>query len=243
MSRDAHWNIQMDRLADEYRLNQPTPLTAVLPSTRAAFFHKDNAVTTKIGQKIRNIIHSNPLWTYIQQKESWTDEVFDSVDWPAFERCMNKLSIHKQINVTKYVFNWQNTGCQKLLFEMQRAEHKNREPQDVGQCPMGRGEHEDFQHYLRCTKLRDARAIDQSFGMLQKWMKKANTCPEIEVIFLIRLRHWTENGTPKEIWELTDGPFRQRLEEAIFDQNQIGWGNAFKGRISTLWGDIQMDHY
>ena len=23
----------------------------------------------------------------------------------------------------------------------------------------------------------------------------------------------------------------------------IGWGNAFKGRISTLWGDIQMENY
>ena len=156
---------------------------------------------------------------------------------------MNKLSIHKRINVTKYIFNWQNTGHQKLLFEMQQAERENRDPEDVGRCPMGCGEHEDSQHYLRCTKLRDAKAIDQSFGMLKKWMKRVKTCPEIEVILVIGLRHWTENGTPKEIWELTEGPFRQRLEEAIFDQNQIGWGNAFKGQISTLWGDIQMEHY
>ena len=244
MSRDAHWNIQMDHLADLYRLQQPTPLTTGFPSMRAAFFHKDQVVTTKVGQKIRDIIHSKPLqkW-YIQQKESWTDKVFDSVDWPAFERCMKKLSIHKRINVTKYIFNWQNTGRQKQLFEMWRADCDDREPQDVGQCPMGCGEHEDSQHYLQCTKLRNARAIDQSLGMLQKWMKKVHTCPEIEVIFMIGLRHWTEEGTPKEIWELTNGPYRQCLEEAIFDQNQIGWGNAFKGQISTLRGDIQMEYY
>ena len=243
MSRDAHWNIQMDHLADLYRLQQPTPLTTVFTSMRAAFFHKDQVVTTKVGQKIRDIIHSKPLRKYIQQKESWTDEVFDSVDWPAFERCMKKLSIHKRINVTKYIFNWQNTGRQKQLFEMWRADCDDREPQDVGQCPMGCGEHEDSQHYLQCTKLRNARAIDQSLGMLQKWMKKVHTCPEIEVIFMIGLRHWTEEGTPKEIWELTNGPYRQCLEEAIFDQNQIGWGNAFKGQISTLRGDIQMEYY
>ena len=243
MSRDAHWNIQMDRLAESYRLNQPTPLTAVFTSTRAAFLHKEHVVTTKVGQKIRDIIHSRPLRLYIQDKESWTDEVFDSVDWPAFERCMQKLSIHKRINVTKYIFNWQNTGRQKQLFEMRQAEREGRDPCDVGQCPMGCGEHEDSQHYLRCTKLRDARAMDTSFGMLQKWMKKVHTYSEIEVIFMIGLRHWTESGTPKAIWELANGPYRQQLEEAIYEQNQIGWGNAFKGRISTLWGDIQMEHY
>ena len=74
-------------------------------------------------------------------------------------------------------------------------------------------------------------------------MKKVNTHPEIELIFLIGLRHWTIHHHPKEIWELTDGPDRGRLEEAIYEQNQIGWGNIFKGRTSTTWGGIQMSHY
>ena len=148
MTRDAYWNIQMDRLAESYRLKQPTPLTTVFSTTGAAFIYKNQVITTTVGQKIRDLLHSKPLWTYIQQKENWTDDVFDSVDWPAFEWCMNKLSVHKRINVTKYVFNWQNTGRQKQLFELGRAARKEREPQDVGQCPMGCSEHEDSQHYL-----------------------------------------------------------------------------------------------
>ena len=48
---------------------------------------------------------------------------------------------------------------------------------------------------------------------------------------------------PKELWELTDGLDRDMLEEAIYKQNQIGWGNVFKGQISTIWGDVQMQHY
>ena len=155
---------------------------------------------------------------------------------------MHKLSVHKRINVTKYVFNWQNTGRQKQLFENGRATQEDRAPIDVGKCPMGCGEHEDSQHYLRCIKPQDVRAIDQSFGMLQKWMRKVDTYSEIEVIFLVGLRHWTTHNTHKEVWELDHGLYRSKLEEAIFDQNQIGWGNAFKGRISTMWGDVQMDH-
>ena len=209
----------------------------------AALYYKDQVIATKIGDKIRDLLHSRPLREYIQQKENWTDNVFDSANWPAFKQCMHKLTIHKRINVTKYIFNWQNTGRQKQLFEQSQAVRKERDARDVGRCPMGCGQHEDSQHYLKCTKLRDATAIDQSFGMLQKWLKKVNTAPEIEVIFMIGLKHWIVYDTQKDIWDLDNGPFRQQLEEAISDQNQIGWGNAFKGRISTLWGDIQTNHY
>ena len=197
----------------------------------------------KIGTKIRDLRHSNNLKRYIQEKENWEDDVFETVDWLAFETCLKKLTIHKRINVTKYIFNWQNTGRQKQLFENSQANIENREPRNVGNCPMGCGQHEDSQHYLRCDKLRDARAIDRSFGGLQKLMKKTDTHPELEIILLIGLRHWTTHHQPKEIWTLSDSQDRDILEEAIYEQNQIGWGNVFKGQVSTIWGDIQMQHY
>ena len=155
---------------------------------------------------------------------------------------LRKLSVHKRINVTKYIFNWQHTGRQKQLFENSQALQENHEARDVGQCPMGCGQHEDSQHYLKCTKLHGAQATDRSFGHLLKWMKKTNTHPKMEIILIVSLRHWTTHQYPKEIWELTDSPDRDKLEEAIYEQNQIGWGNVFKGRISTIWGDVQMKH-
>ena len=200
-------------------------------------------LTTKIGRKIRELRHTANLRKYIQEKEEWEDAVFDSVDWPAFKACLGRLSVHKRINVTKYVFNWQNTGRQKQLFENSQALIERRILQDVGTCPMGCGQHEDSQHYLRCPKLHDARAIDSGFGRLQKWMKKADTHPEMRVILTVGLQHWTTHQIPKEIWDLTDSQDRDLLEDATYEQNQIGWGNMFKGRISIIWGGIQMRHY
>ena len=165
------------------------------------------------------------------------------MDWPAFEACLQKLTVHKRVNVMKYMFNWQNTGRQKQLFENSQATLEDRAARNVGQCLMGCSQHEDTQHYLRCKKLHDAKAFDRSFGGLQTWMKKANTHPEMETILLVGLRHWTEHQHPKDIWELTDSPDRERLEEAIYEQNQIRWGKVFKGRASTIWGDVQMTHY
>ena len=189
MTRDAHWNIAMDKLANSFRLNHPTPLTTVFRASGAVLVHNQQVLMTKIGQKIRELRHSAHLCWYIQEKEEWEDEVFESVDWQAFEACVRRLTVHKRINVTKYIFNWQYTGRQTQLFEHSQAILEQRAPQDVGKCPMGCGLHKDSQHYLPCKKLHDTRAIDQSFGGLQKWSKKANTHPEMEIILLVGLRH------------------------------------------------------
>ena len=243
LTRDTYWNIAMDKLAESYRLPHPTPLTTVFRASRAALVHDNKVLVTKIDQKIRDLKHSANLRRYIQEKEHWEDAVFDSVDWVSFEACLRKLHVHKRINVTKYIFNWQNTGRQKQLFENSQAARENRTARDVGKCPMGCGHHEDSQHYLQCPKLHDAKAIDCSFGDLQKWMKKRDTHPEMEIILLQGLRHWTTHSHPQEIWELTDSPDRTSLEDAIREQNHIGWGNIFKGRISTIWGEVQMRFY
>ena len=143
LTRDAHWNIVMDRLAKMFRPQQPVLLTTVFRASGAALVHNTNVLTTKVGAKIRDLQHSNNLRKYSQEKEQWNDDIFETVDWPAFETCLQKLTVHKRINITKYIFNWQNTGRQKQLFENSQAALEDRVARDVGRCPMGCGQHED----------------------------------------------------------------------------------------------------
>ena len=143
----------MDRKAAEAHLSYPMPLMAIFGTSAAEFVHAGHPVHTKISQKIRQAFLSPSLREFIQQKEDWTDEVFEAVDWRAFEVAMNKLTIHKQINVAKYIFNWQNTGKQKKLFENSNAITEQRNPTCVGMCPMQCGESETPQHFLQCTVL------------------------------------------------------------------------------------------
>ena len=99
---------------------------AVFGLSAATFLYKGQPIHTKIWVKISDVILAPHLRTYIQQKEECNDETFDAVDQQAFETCMNKLTVHKQINVTKYIiFNWQNTGHQKQHFEDAQATAEN----------------------------------------------------------------------------------------------------------------------
>ena len=99
LPQDAYWNVKMDKKEEAARLLIPTRSAYVFASSLAEFVQEGQPIHTKIGRKIKQAFLDPPLKMYIQQKEEWTDEVFDSVDWKAFETAMNKMTIHKRINV------------------------------------------------------------------------------------------------------------------------------------------------
>ena len=79
LSRDAFWNVQMNKKANMAQLPTPTQSATVFESSLAEFIHKDQPVHTKIGHSITKAFLDQPLQRYIQQKENWTDQTFDSV--------------------------------------------------------------------------------------------------------------------------------------------------------------------
>ena len=57
------------------------------------------------------------------------------------------------------------------------------------------------------------------------------------------LRYWISHGVHQKIWEVDNGPLAEISEEAIKDQNAIGWGFIFRSRIVTKQGIIQSEVY
>ena len=243
LGRDAFWNVRMDALAETARLQTPAPIDSVFTTTKAVFFCDSHAITTKVAAKIRSKYLDAPLAEYIIAKEEWTQETFRLVDWGAFQHCMGKLTIHKRINVAKYVFNWQNTGRQKQHFENSAANVEDRKPEAVNECPLGCGCTEDSQHYLQCRVLRDARIPQRDFSAISKWLQKQSTMPELTAVLMHGMEHWMDTGTAEELWDIAHSPYRDDIINAIAEQNSIGWHNALKGRLSTMWGNIYMAHF
>ena len=110
LNPDAFWNVQMDRKAGEARLAEPLEATSVFGTSKAVLVHRGRPIYTKIAQTIRNVILDPPLREYIQEREQWDDSTFEAVDWIALETALKKVTVHKQINIAKYIFNWQNTA-------------------------------------------------------------------------------------------------------------------------------------
>ena len=243
LTRDAFWNVQMDALAASKRLTTPTPIQECFQSTGITFFNGNDVVTTDIGPCLKDKILAPALVDYICNKEEWTQETFDLVDWDALERCLGKMSIHKRINAAKYMFNWQNTGRQKQHFEDSLARNEDRPPKNAGLCPMGCGQYECSQHFLVCPILQDAQIISRDLDAVRKWMVSKNTQDELKIVLMTGFTHWLQEGTSKADWTLSNSDYRDDLETAILHQNMIGWDNAFKGRLAVEWGCVQMRYY
>ena len=66
LSRDAHWNVHMDRKAEVAQLLHPTPSMINFGSLSAEIIHDDQPIHTKISKKIKQAFLSPPLREYIQ---------------------------------------------------------------------------------------------------------------------------------------------------------------------------------
>ena len=150
LNRHTYWYVQMDKIAKDTRKQGKVQHTPFLASSKIALMVNSSAVTSNIQQVIRTTLLSESLENYLKERERWSAETFSLVDWKAMGRAMKSLSIHKQINAAKYMFNWQNTGEQKQRFERSLALQEERAEEQVNLCPLNCGCTETAQHFLQC---------------------------------------------------------------------------------------------
>ena len=189
LTRDAFWNVKMDKLAATKRLTWPTPIRNCFQSTGICLVSGDEVITTDVSACLKEKILAPALKDYICAKEEWNQDTFNLVNWMALEQCLGKMSIHKQINVAKYMFNWQNTGRQKQHFEDSLARQEDRLPEAVSLCPLGCNQYECSQHFLVCPILHGAQIVMRDLEAVQKWMTAKNTLDELQITMMVGLKH------------------------------------------------------
>ena len=70
LTRDAFWNVQMDKAAGEARLQMPTETTSIFGTSKALLVYKGRHIYTKIAQTLQNVMLDPPLKKYIQERNS-----------------------------------------------------------------------------------------------------------------------------------------------------------------------------
>ena len=242
MPMEAHYNIQMDRRADQRRRNSVWTLpTLPMTSDEASLVINGAFITTKIDKFITLAMTANPLKEYIKKKNNWTDSTFDSVDWTSFGRFMGRLSVSKRAKVVKLQHNWQHTGRQKGLF--QSKDSCNNEEVDVTRCPMGCGFYEASLHYLFCDNNPKPDELTRGLTGIKNWMRKHDTAPALRSIMMRILRktlHQQSDGL--RVWNFQKEHNHVDLEQLICDQRALGWDSIFKGRLCKMWKEIQRKH-
>ena len=218
----------------------------IFQSSKIALIINSSVVTSNVKEEIKYAMKYTPLQTYLCQKNNWTPDTFQLTDWPSFARYFKSIPMAKRIKVSKLIHDWQNTGAQKERFA---RSHNRKEPlnedayQASSQCPMQCGESEIPLHYLYCKNNPKPDETTRCIRSIARWMKKAGTHKPLIPILIKAMTNWLANGKLTIKWKFAQDEDHEGITQALTEQQQIGWHNFFKGRISKTWTEIQQREY
>ena len=102
-------NEMADELAGDKRaLMTTSPPEIFFPASKIMIECSGEFIYGKVSTRITKIITSPSLQEYLQDKNKWDTQTFNSIDWKAMGAFMKSLTGEQETNVIKLVHNWQN---------------------------------------------------------------------------------------------------------------------------------------
>jgi len=224
LTRDAQLNIEADMLA-KCKADTTTsgPYLYCLPRNRWACYTPNGRVTKQFDLTIRTHIHSPSMKEYWKTKTNFTDEIFDSVDWPSFARAMREVPQAKRRWVTKTASGHFAHGKNMVQWHQLTS----------SACPRCQTPLEDKDHILQCQAPMAKEQWEKSLAALQQWMTDSGANPLLIQALIFNLHAWQTGDTmpyntiPK-LWE---------------QQATIGWNQTLDGWLSRAWREHQEQYW
>ncbi|KAI2506762.1 hypothetical protein MHU86_7657 [Fragilaria crotonensis] len=157
-------------------------------------------------------------------KNRWSNTTWDKLDLEGLGAYHTKLPANAQITHTKFMFDQWHTGDRR---------HKVSAIKDntLLLCPCCRGELETTTHVLQCKANPERTTSIKAF---RTTMAKQEYHPVFRVL-TISVLAWLNKET--DVIDLAEFPskFRLGLQQALQDQDKLGWEQAIKGFVSVEW--------
>ena len=115
------------------------------------------------------------LKDYIKNKFSWRDDEFASVDWEVIQQRRKGFTKSENVNISKLMLHWINTGHQKEKMSQEKA----------FQCC--EYEEDTLEHIFQCEDTQVSKARKECFEVMEKIMQYTGP-PQVARPFLETLR-------------------------------------------------------
>jgi hypothetical protein len=147
LTRDERLNIEADLQADAVRAQACGPIAAHPNCAHwdikeASLSIRGRKVTSDMKNQLTSQMHDDNLRSFLMQKESWSTQTFDAINWNASERALRRLSKNRQMNVVKLCHNYWHYGSRHVKF------YGGDRP-----CCLCQETKEDWRHILNCPSL------------------------------------------------------------------------------------------
>jgi hypothetical protein len=238
LSLPAQLNCHADHLATtQHACKQCVGGTIFHPPAGAQAYIKiaGHTITANLAPIILSTCKKDNLREVILKQTKWEPRMFEWVDWTALGRALRQVPRHLRSTTIKLQFN---------LFATAVHMHTIGDTKIDKRCFRCRNLREDFDHVLWCPhgSLTRPPLWDKVITSLET----LKTAPYLQHKFLYGISSWQHQGKdsawPTTIPIYTDTVGRL-THMAYFDQEQLGWEQALRGRLSKHWGTAQDAYY
>ena len=237
LSHPSLLNVAADELAEfayeacESSQENPPPF----PTTRISLIIAGKRVTSKMTHQVEEAIHLPHLKQYRNHKYSWAPHIWDTIDWNSFDIATKRQQSGFKRFIHRFTSEWLPVGA--------RTKFYNRENQ--AKCISCDSAHdESHAHVFQCPNPRRQNHILNQILQLMSILRKKYTYKPLIKIIQSNLIKWSR-GEQLESLPLPQNPskYDHILQEAVVEQNNIGWDHMLKGWISKKWGQAQEEFY
>jgi hypothetical protein len=199
--------------------------SCMFPLKPIGFFVNGKKMTSKTGSHIQFWAHYQLAREFYRDQKILSHHQFNKVDCPSIHRTLHNLPRLFQVWAAKHVLGI--AGTIKFL-----AHQDDRSPM----CPSCNNCVESCSDVGRCQEVGRTLAFEQSAQMMEQWLEKNNTHPDVQSLLL-----WYLCGrgstTCSECSEELDLP--HIIQEFAISQDIIGWDGFIMGMVSSKLLPIQ----
>ena len=200
-----------------------TPELATSSLGRAYILHKKRIITRDYASHIRQAVHTPHHQKYICEKENWTDDTYNTINWQAAGTAFAKRPLNSRIRLTKYMHNWLPLG----------ETMKRIDPNSPTTCPSCKTVEETTDHIMRCgSETRHTKRQEQLIDLREK-LDEIGTPDNLKEVMYTGIQGWISNSDYQHPTARYSTGNKRLLQIAIRNQNHIGWGQVFRGRLAT----------
>jgi hypothetical protein len=239
LNRAERLNVIADKQCDIVRQQASSPRSArssagLWDSKTCALFMWGSKITSRMKERLTQQLLDGDLRAYLEKKEQWSTQHFESIDWKNYSSAFKRLSKGRQIAVARATHNlWHTRTRHQQYFGYSKP------------CCMCNCDTEDWQHVLKCSSLDVSLHGAASWVKLKKSMERWHLPPDFWTTIEKGINHCTgqpnkctihsKENEPQKPFGVTFNTPRNLLQQALRTQSHIGWDNFLKSRISRDW--------
>jgi hypothetical protein len=233
LTREAQLNVEADKEATKALTEHGgKEKYHQMPSTKAMLYIEGQPTTSKETISMRNAYLSQNLRDYMIGRERWKERTPDKIWWEPHKRAIKKLNDTDKTRIQKFIHRGLPTN-KKI---------NDRDKEHPAMCPSC-SEIETNEHLQCCKNPKRITIRRTTRTNLNKNMEKYDIHVKIKECILLGTGQWiSKQETKINKNELSFTP-EGEINKAIDDQNEIGWDNFIRGRLSNRWESIQSQRY